>query len=229
MNKVALLTIDDSPNEFTHEKVDLLEKHCVPAIFFCLGDSIDKYSESLVYAVKKGFVIGNHSYSHQQFSRLSVKRCIEEIKATDELISKIYRKAKVPQGVKYFRYPYGIKGDIVLGSPKMLLLKCNRKFLTIEENLKKLNYGRLNMSGCKFRYPESLMCYNRDVFWTFDIREWLIFKKDASLKSIEKRIDKNLSYNKGKEIILMHDHIGSHLYFEHLLKRLLLKDFQFVG
>jgi len=95
MTKFAYLTIDDCPSSDFKRKVDFLFSKNIPAIFFCIGKLTEKRKRIVIYAIKKNFIIGNHSYSHIPFSKLSLKEGKREIKKTDKLIEQLYEKAKV--------------------------------------------------------------------------------------------------------------------------------------
>ena len=88
--KIAYLTIDDCPSDGMKTKVDFLLRNDIPAIWFCRGEFLEKRQEPVVYAIKNGFVMGNHSYDHPLFSRISLKECFKQIKVTDELIKTAY-------------------------------------------------------------------------------------------------------------------------------------------
>jgi peptidoglycan/xylan/chitin deacetylase (PgdA/CDA1 family) len=63
--KEAYLTIDDGPSDYFIEIIEFLEKNNIPAIFFCRGDKLLEKEEEAIYAIKKGFAIGSHSYQHR--------------------------------------------------------------------------------------------------------------------------------------------------------------------
>ena len=60
--KKAYLTINDSPSPHIKQKVDFLLSKGIPAIFFCEGRKIEEHSNTVIYAIKNDFIIGNHSY-----------------------------------------------------------------------------------------------------------------------------------------------------------------------
>ena len=107
MKQVGYLTIDDAPSADFLNKVKLLTSKEIPALFFCRGQYLEERPDDGIYAIKKGFVLGNHSYSHPRFSELSLNECFQEIKQTDEIIDKIYQDADVTRPAKLFRFPYG--------------------------------------------------------------------------------------------------------------------------
>lgn len=101
------LTINDCPSHNFSEKVTYLNNHNLKALLFCTGNLITRERElELIDAIKKGFIIGNHSWSHYDFTILSSEEIHREVVQTDRLISSLYRRAGVKQRAKYFRFPY---------------------------------------------------------------------------------------------------------------------------
>ena len=82
------LTIDDSPSMHMDKKVAFLKSKNIPAIFYARGEYIKKYPEQIVNAIKNGFLIGNHSYTHPYFSEIRIEECFDEILKTEKLINK---------------------------------------------------------------------------------------------------------------------------------------------
>src|SRR5690554_4971402 len=114
--KKAILTIDDAPSSDFKNKVAILKEHHVPAVFFCTGLLMRKRKKDLVNAIQEGFILGNHSYNHYHFSKLTLKECERQIKKASILIDEVYKMAGVDRPVKWFRFPYGDKGDGRMGS-----------------------------------------------------------------------------------------------------------------
>lgn len=75
----AYLTIDDSPTKITPDIVNYLIGKGITPILNFIGQKVDTYFDEAVYAVKRGAIIGNHSYSHEHFSELSLNDCLSEI------------------------------------------------------------------------------------------------------------------------------------------------------
>ena len=75
----ALLTIDDFASRNTPALVDYLTEKGIRPILFGWGEMIEKHYDEALYAVKKGFIVGNHSYSHPHFSELTTQQAIEEV------------------------------------------------------------------------------------------------------------------------------------------------------
>ena len=105
-----LLTIDDSPSLETEDLINFLSERDIFAILFCRGDLLEQNPEPIINAIRKGFVIGNHAWSHCRFSTLSFEEGVEEIEKTEELIDQAYKKAKVARRCKFFRFPYMDRG-----------------------------------------------------------------------------------------------------------------------
>ena len=57
-------------------------------------------------ALKRGFIIGNHSFSHPNFVNISQRERKEEIKKCEEQLSEIYAANNISMP-KLFRYPGG--------------------------------------------------------------------------------------------------------------------------
>jgi len=141
--KIAYLTIDDCPSIDMKRKVNFLLEKRIPAIWFCRGELLEKRQQVVIYAIRKGFVIGNHSYDHPHFSEIPLEECFRQIKVTDELIEAVYEKAGIERPAKVFRFPWGDKGggfDVKKGgfSPRRenhacMLCLWNRKLLCLQQ------------------------------------------------------------------------------------------------
>ncbi|MBU0474250.1 MAG: polysaccharide deacetylase family protein [Bacteroidetes bacterium] len=97
-----LFTFDDGPNPETTPKIlDKLKEHSIKAIFFCVGENVERYPELSKQIIRDGHLIGNHTISHQNinfFNRTansSIIKCSEIIEKT------------VGVKPKYFRPPHG--------------------------------------------------------------------------------------------------------------------------
>lgn len=64
-NKEVLFTFDDGPDPVVTGKVlDLLDASGAKAVFFVVGNRIDKAEHMLQEVLDRGHLIGNHSYTH---------------------------------------------------------------------------------------------------------------------------------------------------------------------
>lgn len=107
--KVISLTFDDAPSLKTKELVDLLKSLEIKATFFILGCNLKYYKEELKYIYDNGHEIGNHSYSHPDFKKITVDKGIEEINKTQKLIFDVINRYP-----RVFRFPYGSVNKEVL-------------------------------------------------------------------------------------------------------------------
>ena len=110
-NKKIALTFDDGPSIKTQELVDLLDELDVRATFFVLGCNIKDYPDNLKYIDNHNHEIGNHSYSHPDFKKISLSMALKEIKETQELVYQIL--GYYPH---LFRFPYGSVNNEVLNT-----------------------------------------------------------------------------------------------------------------
>lgn len=106
----AYLTIDDGPSEKFEALIDFLSGRDVPAVFFNRGDMMEKRPESVIYGVKKGYLMANHAYSHTRASQLSFEDVCAEIRQTEEILDDLYEQADVRRPGKFFRFPYLDRG-----------------------------------------------------------------------------------------------------------------------
>jgi peptidoglycan/xylan/chitin deacetylase (PgdA/CDA1 family) len=225
--KRAFLTIDDCPSEKLAEKIDLLTSRSIPAVLFCQGNLLELRPGQAAYAVEKGYILGNHSFDHPRFSELSEARCFEEIERTEALIERIYRKASRRRPARYFRFPYGDNGAPETREAIQLFLR---------------EHGFTGPGLGGITYP--FWCDNghsgaADWFWTFDVNEWVFndrpFTRAELLDHVLSRMEADdpehglrVSHQGSNEVILTHDHPGTHGIFRQIIDRLLEKRIEFV-
>lgn len=101
--KKIALTFDDGPHpQYTPEMLAALKERNVKATFFLLGEEVEKYPEIVKQIQEEGHLIGNHSYKHEQLSKLPMEQACSQVTRTNELIYAI-------TGVypSYLRPPFG--------------------------------------------------------------------------------------------------------------------------
>ena len=121
----AYLTIDDSPTKHTDMLADFLAARDIPATFFCIGsaykdlhvqcEGIEQNPEPIRRVIEKGFLVGNHTYTHRRSSELSFEEVVEEIEKTETLIDGLYRQAGKARPMKLMRFPHIDRGGRWLG------------------------------------------------------------------------------------------------------------------
>lgn len=108
-NKVAL-TFDCAWNDDDIASIlDTLETYECTAAFFVTGDWAEKYPESLKAIHDAGHIIGNHSYNHADYAKMSAEEIAADIRKADECISNI-----CGEGTLYARAPSGSYNDTVV-------------------------------------------------------------------------------------------------------------------
>ncbi|KGX88782.1 polysaccharide deacetylase family protein [Pontibacillus litoralis] len=104
----VLLTIDDAPDQYALEMAKTLKKLDAPAIFFVNGHFLQ--TEEQKQALKKihemGFVIGNHTMTHENLQMISEQQQQEEIVQVNDLVEEI-----IGERPKFFRAPHGANTD----------------------------------------------------------------------------------------------------------------------
>lgn len=223
----ALLTIDDFSTKNTPKIVDYLKEKGIKIIFFAVGENVEQHYDEAVYAVKNGMIVGNHSYSHPDFSKLTMQECVEEIEKCERVLDKLYKDSGVERVYRPFRFPYGNKG----GEKKEALQKYLR-----EKGFHKVKDTHITYPWWK----ENNLDTDIDTFWTFDFGEYMIrpnsgFTKDSVWNRMH---DTNpgsgavLFADNNRHILLMHDHEETEqmlpeyykLFIEHLLEQGLVFD-----
>ncbi len=249
IKKKVYLTIDDAPGKYFSSKVDYLKDRNIPAIFFCIGNLIEQRKSEVIDAIHKGYIIANHSYTHPHFSKISIDKAKSEISKTDKLIDEVYASAKVERKHKWFRFPYGDKGDglngYVLPSPKFYgdwfrkpdLKRKNQ----IQDHLKNLGYTQPSFSDIQYATMRTNGLFDDiDWHWTFDIMEWATLENKPTfgvkdLNAVLARINQKTPLDtRGKtsnekiwlnsnssEIVLLHDQDETTEMFYKIVDRLL--------
>jgi peptidoglycan/xylan/chitin deacetylase (PgdA/CDA1 family) len=97
------LTFDDGPSaSVTPGLMSYLQRHHLPAAFFVIGEQIPGNHRLLRRMARRGFRIGNHTYHHENLTKLSN----EQIHRTLARTRRALRRAGVTQS-PLMRPPYG--------------------------------------------------------------------------------------------------------------------------
>ncbi len=104
-SKVLYVTFDSGyENGYTPKILEVLKKEKVPATFFVTGHFLNSQPELAKQMVSEGHIIGNHSWSHPDFTTTGDAKIREELQ-------KVKIKAKEVTGqkeMKYLRPPRGV-------------------------------------------------------------------------------------------------------------------------
>jgi len=101
--KKICLTFDDGPHPYyTKQLLDGLKKRGVKATFFVTGEHALLHPDIIKRMSEEGHVIGNHTYSHMQYTASERETYKAELIKTNEILEEI-----TGQDVIYVRPPYG--------------------------------------------------------------------------------------------------------------------------
>ena len=116
--KVLYLTFDAGyENGYTDEILDVLKKHQVPAAFFLVGDYLERNADLVRRMVEEGHIVGNHTASHPNMSKISDKTAFAaELQEVETLFHQITGK-ELP---KFYRPPQGVYSETNLEHAKQL-------------------------------------------------------------------------------------------------------------
>lgn len=103
-SKKLYLTFDAGyENGYTPKILDVLKKYNVPATFFLVGDYLKKEEALVKRMVKEGHIIGNHTWSHSDLTKLDKEAYQEELQKFEDYYQKIIGK----KPLKILRPPEG--------------------------------------------------------------------------------------------------------------------------
>lgn len=112
------ITFDDGPHPiYTPIIVDTLRNYDAKATFFFLGNRIGDYPDVARHVLSEGHMIGNHSFSHPQLTRMSSEEISNEVIHTQNIIENA-------TGFTPFlmRPPFGAINDVVLNTAQMPMI-----------------------------------------------------------------------------------------------------------
>jgi peptidoglycan/xylan/chitin deacetylase (PgdA/CDA1 family) len=97
------MTFDDGPSAaLTPRLLDILAAHHIKATFFVIGENVAEHPEIVERAAREGHEIGNHSWSHPNFGKMSDEGVRRQLWRTDEAIKNATRARPT-----LLRPPYG--------------------------------------------------------------------------------------------------------------------------
>lgn len=89
VKKIAL-TFDDGPHKkVTPQVLATLKQYDAKATFFVIGEEAERNAAILKQAASEGHQIGNHSFSHDRLSTLSIRAVIADLEKTNAVIQRI--------------------------------------------------------------------------------------------------------------------------------------------
>lgn len=127
--KIAYLTLDDGPYNYTPAFLDVLDKYDVLATFFLLGKPSSQYDATYKRIIDSGHTIANHTYSHAIYSGLYV--------SVDSFVNDVLKQEK------FLLQKTGVKTNILRfpGGSSSALPPYRHDIL---QRLRKYNYGYID-------------------------------------------------------------------------------------
>ena len=102
-NGKVLFTFDDGPNPGTTEIIlKKLSDENIKALFFCVGENVQKYPELIQQIKDEGHSFGNHTFNHKILNKISNEEKDYQIKSVNDIFLEQYNIK-----LKYFRPSHG--------------------------------------------------------------------------------------------------------------------------
>jgi peptidoglycan/xylan/chitin deacetylase (PgdA/CDA1 family) len=113
--KRVALTFDDGPDpETTLQVLAVLDHYGVKAAFFCIGEKVGQYPETMRHLTAQGHLAGNHTYRHAWRTNFFWGPRLErEIREAQVVIQAVSDTAP-----RYFRPPMGLTNPHLAGALK---------------------------------------------------------------------------------------------------------------
>lgn len=117
---MVALTFDDGPGKRTAELLDALEKNSAHATFFVLGTNVKRYPDEIKKMQEIGCEVGNHSYDHEDLSKLKKKGLLKQVDITNDMVKEL-----TGYGVSLLRPPYGAISETMKKQLKQPMILWN--------------------------------------------------------------------------------------------------------
>lgn len=109
--KVAMLTFDDGPSDYTPQVLAGLKEAGVKAVFFITGYGAERHPDLVKRIHEEGHVLGIHTMTHPNMTDLGRQEQIAEIQPLIDLITDV-----TGEPPRYFRPPFGAYNDELLAT-----------------------------------------------------------------------------------------------------------------
>jgi len=107
--KVIYLTFDAGyENGCTAQILDVLKTHEVPAAFFLVGTYIEKNPELVARMAREGHIVGNHTQTHPDMSKISD---LAAFRQELEAVERAYFAVTGEELPRYYRPPQGVYSE----------------------------------------------------------------------------------------------------------------------
>ncbi len=93
-----------------YQILDILDQYGVRTTFFMQGEWVEQYPEATQEIANRGHELGNHSWTHFNFSEMTAEEVAKELNDTEALVKEVTGQTTKP----YFRPPYGSRSTVSL-------------------------------------------------------------------------------------------------------------------
>lgn len=143
--KELYLTFDNGyENGYTGKILDVLKEKKVPATFFVTGHYVKDQPDLLIRMVNEGHIIGNHSWSHPDMTRISDEKIKEEL---DKVKNEVF-KLTGQMEMNYLRPPRGIFNEQMLSASHKL------GYTNVFWSIAYKDWEAKNQKGWKYAYDK---------------------------------------------------------------------------
>lgn len=133
--KRIAITFDDGPHRlYTPKLLDGLKERGIHATFFLVGENVGNNEALVKRMAEEGHLIGNHTFSHVQLTKMKKEDACREVQQTNERIC-----AVTGAPVLYIRPPYGSWNDELQAEIPMTVTLWNLD----SEDWKSQNTGKI--------------------------------------------------------------------------------------
>jgi peptidoglycan/xylan/chitin deacetylase (PgdA/CDA1 family) len=227
MTKIAYLTIDDSPSLHMPERIRVLAERGISALWFCRGDYLEERPEAAIQALRSGQILGNHSWDHAYFSKLTLEQATDQIDRTEAILEKLHQEAGVHRRLKVFRFPYEDR----IGTPE--------HHAALQALLRERGFVLPALEGVRDpRFQSHVTENDASLFWTYDSEDWSLPAPDApdaepKLQAVFARMDRDEPsagcglHAPGTDVVVLHDHSHTGSLWPRVVQGLLERGLEF--
>lgn len=155
--KKYYITIDDGYH-YVKEILAVANEKNVKLNLFIIGSIIEENPKIWIEAIEQGHLLGSHTYNHYQFSKHSYKDIKKDFKQYENIM-----KDKIGlehyNNIKFFRFPYGDKGNIHNKKDIHKLITQDYGWETVDWDLD-LSFNHKDHRCRSFTLDEQKDCYS---------------------------------------------------------------------
>ena len=202
--KIALtFDVNWAEKEYIYDILDVLEEGNAKGTFFIMGGWVnysDENREKLMKINDGGNEIGNHSYIHPSFTKISEERMSDEIKRTEDIIY-----AATGQKTTLFRFPSGDYNDKAVEYVRSLGYECiqwNVDSIDYKEESAEVEYERIRK---KSKEGSIILFHNNAKYTPQNLKRFIQELSDEGYEFVtisELIYDGNYTINENGEQIL---------------------------